>query len=201
MSNQWEYITVEDFAKIRAILSDTKTTQDEKMVSLAAIVQGVSEDTILSLPLSEAQPVFDAVWGLNEHPKRNPYKSEYTFKGWRLKVADSSTMSVAQWVDFQTYGKDIEKHLLDILSCALVPKGKKYNEGYDIGKLRYDLKEFPICDALAVCFFFQKRWLKSMKRTLNYWVGWLTLRGKKARLLRWQALRARAEVSGMLRWL
>lgn len=171
------------------------------MVSLAAIVQGVSEETILNLPLSQAQPVFDAVWGLNEHPKRSKYRSEYSFKGWRLKVADTRDMSVAQWVDFQTYGKDTEKYLLDILSCALVPKGKKYNDGYDIGKLRYDLKEFPICDALAVCFFFQKRWLKSMRHTLDYWVGWLTLRGKKARVLRRQALKTRAEVSAMLRWL
>ena len=136
MQNQWEHITVEDFVKIRAILSDTKTAQEDKMVSLAAIVQGVSEETILNLPLSQAQPVFDAVWGLNEHPKRSKYRSEYSFKGWRLKVADTRDMSVAQWVDFQTYGKDTEKYLLDILSCALVPKGKKYNDGYDIGKLR-----------------------------------------------------------------
>lgn len=199
MGNQWEHITVEEFGKIRAVLSNDKTTQEDKMVSLAAIVQGVSEETILNLPIAQAQPVFDAVWGLNEPPKRNKCQNSYSLKGWRLKVADIQDLSVAQWVDFQTYGRDTEKHLLDILSCALVPKGKKYNEGYDIGKLRYDLKEFPICDALAVCFFFQKKLLRSMRLTLDYWVGWLTMRGKKGREMRRIALQTRAQVSAMLR--
>lgn len=199
MENQWKNITVEESAKIRAVLNDSEATQEEKMIRLAAIVQGVSEDTILNLPLNQASEVFAMVWGLDTPPRRNKTRRIYQVGDWELKVTDANDMSVAQWVDFQTYGKDMEKNMVEVLSCALVPKGKKYNDGYDIEKLKEDLKGLPVCDALAVCFFFQKRWLKSMRRILNYLVGWSALKGRKARPIMKAALQTRAEVSDTLR--
>ena len=199
MENQWKNITVEESAKIKAVLEDSEASQEERMIRLAAIVQGVSEDVILNLPLNQASEVFALVWGLDNPPKRNKVRRTYQVGDWELKVTDATDMSVAQWVDFQSYGKDMEKNMVEVLSCALVPKGKKYNEDYDIEKLKEDLKGMPVCDALAVCFFFQKRWLKSMRRTLNYLVGWTMLKGKKGRELKAKALETRAEVSDMLR--
>ena len=71
MKNQWNNITIEEFAQIRAVLTDKGSNQEEKMIRLAAIVKGVSEDTILNLPLTQAQEVFAQVWELNEMPHRN----------------------------------------------------------------------------------------------------------------------------------
>lgn len=199
MKNQWNNITIDEFAQIRAVLTDKGSNQEEKMIRLAAIVKGVSEDTILNLPLAQAQEVFAQVWELNEMPHRNKVCKTYEIGGWKLHLTTKEKMSVAQWVDFQNYYReDFEGHLPEILSVALVPEGKKYNEGYDIGALIQTLRAFPVCDALAVCFFFQKKYLKSMQRTLTYLVGWSSLKGKKGRQIRQAALQTRRQVSDIL---
>lgn len=198
MSNTWEHITVSEFVKIRAIL-DEERDEEDKMISLAALLLGVDEDTILSMPLEKAHKAFELVHGLDSKPQRSKIRKHYTLKGWSLDCIDSTKMTVAQWVDFQTYGKDMDKHMVEILSCALVPHGKKYNEGYDMEKLKKDLGDMPIGDALAVCFFFQRRWLKSMRRTLTFLVGWMRLKkGPEAKAERKRALELRRLVSAML---
>ena len=91
----------------------------------------------------------------------------------------------------------IERHLADILSVALVPVGKKYNEGYEIEGLKADLWSMNVGDALAVCFFFQRKWLRSMRRTLNYLAGRMWMKGQTE--MRLKAVRYSREVSDMLR--
>lgn len=198
MQNQWDNTTLDEFVKIREVLSDTGRTKEDKMIGLAAIVQGVSEDTILTMPLAEVEPIFARVQGLDNPPQRGKIRRQYQVGKWALKTADAKTMSVAQWIDFQNYYRaDFDKHLKDILSVALVPIGKTYNEGYDIEELKVALGGMYVKDALAVCFFFQRRWLRSMRHTLSYWVGWTTLKGNRE--LRNKALRLRKEVSDLLR--
>lgn len=198
MTSEWEHITLDEFVQIRAVLGDQGRTQEEKMVGLAAVVEGVSEDTILNMPLPKVQPVFARVRGLDSLPPRSKARRQYQVGGWSLRVSEAQDMSVAQWIDFQNYYReDFEKHLKDILSVALVPLGKTYNEGYDMGKLKGDLGGMRIGDALAVCFFFQKRWLRSTERTLNYWVGLTWMRRQK--VLTRAALALRREVSAMRR--
>lgn len=171
------------------------------MIALAAIVQGVDEGTMLDMPLDEAREAFALVQGLDSPPKPNRIRTCYNVGRWSLRVAQMQDITVAQWVDYQNYARaGIEEHTADILSVALVPAGKKYNEGYDMAALKRDLLEMPVCDALAVCFFFQKRYLKSMRRTLNFLVGLSIFRkGKEWKILRERALRERAQVSAMLR--
>lgn len=194
----WYGVTLEKFGRIRAILGDTARSAEDRQVALAALLQGVSEERLLGMPLSEAGAAFAAAAALGEAPRRAKVRKTYLVAGWELRVTEARELSVAQWVDFQTYGRDMEGHLADVLSVVLVPKGKKYNEGYDMEKLKSDLLgHMSVPDALAVCFFFRARYLRSMRRILNYWVGWTTLRGE--RTLRRRALELQAEVSGMLR--
>ena len=98
MKNQWNNITIDEFAQIRAVLTDKGSNQEEKMIRLAAIVKGVSEDTILNLPLTQAQEVFAQVWELNEMPHRN--------KVCKQKVAE---------VEAETFDKLAEQ------GCTVIP--------------------------------------------------------------------------------
>lgn len=198
MEKQWENITLDQFTQIRAILEDKEKNEEDKMISLAAVVQGVDEETILTMPLAQVQPIFASLQGLDRPPQRGRIRRHYQVGKWSLVTTDATKMSVAQWIDFQNYAQDgMEKHLADILSVALVPVGKTYNEGYEMGELKAALGGMGVCDAMAVCFFFQRKWLRSMKRTLNYLVGWTSLKGKKE--LTRKALEVRAEVSALLR--
>lgn len=198
MKEAWNYISLDEFAKIRAIVNDSGRSTEEKQISLAALLQGVDEDTILNLPLAQVQPIFARAMELNEQPQKARPKKVYQVAGWTLRLTEGKDISVAQWVDFQNYGKDMDNHLADMLSVVLVPKGKTYNEGYDIDRLKADLGAcMSVPEALGVCFFFRRKWLKSMRRTLNFLVGWTLMKGQKE--LRRKAMKLQREVSDMLR--
>lgn len=198
MKQAWDYITVGEFAQIRAIMADEGRTAEDKQIALAALMQGVDEDTILTMPLAQVQPIFARALELGNAPKRGKVRGKYIVAGWELTPTEGRDICVAQWVDFQAYAKDMDSHLADILSVVLVPKGKKYNEGYDIEKLKADLRNtMSVPDALAVCFFFRRKWLRSMRYILDFYIGWTVLKGQKE--LRRKALTIRREVSAMLR--
>lgn len=208
MENQWNNITLSEFKQIRAVFADEAKNELDKMVSIAAILQGVDEETINQMPLDEVQPIFAMAWGLNKPPKRSRIRSLYQVGGWKLKVTPLQDISVAQWVDYQNFLRgDLENNMVDLLSVALVPLGKTYNEGYDIAELKRALEQqMYVPDALAVCFFFQRKYLKSMRRTLTALVGWMITRKPKTkealealRIAKKEALKVRREVSAMMR--
>lgn len=198
MEQVWNNISVGEFVEIRAILKDADRDSWDKQVALAALLQGITEEELLNLPLDKATEVFGLLNGLDRPPKRSRIRQLYRVGRWTLKVTQAQEMTVAQWVDFQQYGRDMDRNLVEILSVALVPVGKTYNTGYDIGELKNDIRSrVMIPDALAVCFFFQRRWLQSMRRSLTYLIGWTTLKGwTKAKN---KALQVRREISAILR--
>lgn len=197
MENIYEHITVAQFGQIRAILCSDRQPED-KMIAIASTLQGISEAELLDMDLNHAREVFAVMGGLDEKPKAARIRKVYHVGPWKLRVCEAQDMCVAQWVDYQQFLRQgAEEHMTDTLSVALVPDGKKYNEGYDIAQLRKDIAEkMSMADALAVCFFFQKKWLKSMRRTLTYLVGWTSMKGQKE--LKERALRVRGQVSDML---
>lgn len=198
MEQVWDNISVGEFVEIRAILADESRNAEDKQIAIAALLQGISEDELLNMPLDEAREAFALANSLDSPPKRSRIRQLYRVGAWTLRATEAKDMTVAQWVDFQTFGRDMEKNIVEILSVALVPDKKTYNTGYDIEALKRDIRnKMMLPDALAVCFFFQRKWLKSMQRSLTYLVGWSSLKGWKEQ--KKKALQSRREVSAMLR--
>lgn len=195
-NNIWSEVTLEEYTQIREILDDKSKDKEDMLISLAAVLQGVDEDTILNMPLDKVEPIFEMVQGLAQKPKANRVCRKYNLGEWRLRVSDRQ-MCLAQWIDFQNFAREgYESHLADILSVVLVPEGHSYNNGYDLDRLKADLKKMTVGDALAVCFFFQRRYLKSTRRILSCLIGWMSLKGMKEERKRCLALRK--EVSAIL---
>ena len=69
--NAWKDVTLDEFTQIRAILADKERDDEDKMVALAAVLQGVDEDTILDMPLDKVAPVFELVRSLDSAPVPN----------------------------------------------------------------------------------------------------------------------------------
>lgn len=200
MEQLWDNISVGEFLDLRTIIADEGRSAEDRQIAIAALLQGVSEDELLTMPLDEAREAFALANSLDTPPKRSRIRRLYQVGAWTLRATESKDMTVAQWVDFQTFGRDMEKNIVEVLSVALVPNGKTYNEGYDIETLKRDIRnKMMIPDALAVCFFFQRKWLKSMQRNLNFLVGWTMLKGKKAKELNGKARQIQAEVYRLLR--
>lgn len=194
----WREISVNQFKKIRKVMEENKHNPEDysTLLSLASILSGKSEEEILNTPLAEVQPYFSQVWELDTPPKRSRLKKNYKVGEWELTVTDATKLNVAQWIDFQTFSKDFFGNMIQLLSVVLVPKGKNYNEDYDMSELQSALGEMKIPDAMAVCFFFQKRWLKSMRTTLTFLVG-MGYRKKNKELMQ-RAIAVRKEVSVLL---
>lgn len=69
-------------------------------------------------------------------------------------IKDLEKITYAQFVDFQQYAK--KKDIAGMCSCFLIPKGKKYNDAYNVEKVKEDLLSadyYIVCD---YCFFFRK---------------------------------------------
>lgn len=192
----WKDISVNQFQKIRKVLDENNPDEVSAMISLASILSGKSEEEILTSPLAEVQPYFAQVQELNSPPKRGRLKKNYKVGKWDLTVTDAVKLNVAQWIDFQTFAKDMVSNMVKMLSVVLIPKGKNYNEDYDMSELQSALGEMKIPDAMAVCFFFQRRWLKSMRTTLTCLVG-MGYRKKNKELMQ-RAIAVRKEVSALL---
>lgn len=146
-------------------------------VRVVAILNGMTEDEVLDLPLEKYAALAAAADfltapvlsddGRHVHDgKRLP--ETYTLGGEVLALTKSTKeMVVAQYVDFQTFGKDLTA-IPALLSCLLIPKGKTYNEGYDPADVQRLVRDFlPTSDAYAIAAFFLRTFAVSIRGTLT----------------------------------
>lgn len=152
----WKDISINTYNKL--IKVNTKGDYIEMLdnnVELLSILCDVSEDEILKLTTTEFTSLLQQTSFLINMPKAK-IQDTYIINGKTYKVFLSlKNMSVAQYIDFQTYYKEKDKRLKELLSVFLIPKGKKYGEDYDIDEVINDIGEYlSIVDAHSIMFFF-----------------------------------------------
>ena len=81
----------------------------------------------------------------------------YNIGGKEFEVElDPSKMTVSQYLDFQTFIKDPNKYISNLLACFLIPKGEKYGDSDPLENAKF-LEEncnYAICQDIN--FFFLK---------------------------------------------
>lgn len=161
-----------------------------KQVSIISVLTGMAEEDIYNLPLEEYRQL-----AAKSQYLRHPYEGEIlTAKNYivgkftLVPVEDYRKITTAQYIDFQTFAKDVERNIVEILSCMLIPKGKKYNQDYDVLEVQKALREhLCVADALSLLAFFFVQYRQSIKDSLTYSRGMaMRLRDpeKKRRMLR-----------------
>lgn len=66
--------------------------------------------------------------------------------------------SMSQLIDFRKYSATT--NLSDIVSCYIIPKGHKYNDGYEMEEVIKDINCLPVPDILKMqSFFVQGAWM------------------------------------------
>lgn len=70
--------------------------------------------------------------------------------------------TAGQFFDYTNY-LNKPNSSVDILSVIMIPKGHKYNDGYDLNKVREDILSMRLVDILAVNTFF----LRSLEKFIN----------------------------------
>lgn len=142
-----------------------------KQVRIISILSGMAENDIYNLPIDEYKELAMKMSFLSK-----PYDGEvliaksYTIGRWQLiPTQDFRKITTAQYIDFQTFAAEGEKRIIEILSTMLVPKGKKYNQDYDVMELQQCLREYlSVADALSLFAFFFVQFNLLIKDSLTY---------------------------------
>ena len=170
----WKEISINTFKKLQNVISDVPVTDDATLnninsnIAMLSVLCDVDEDAIASLSTSEYIRLVNDSNFLSDMPKVK-ITDTYVINGKVYKVFLSlKNMSVAQYIDFQTFYKEYDKYTRELLACFLIPEGKRYGEDYDIAEVITDIGEhLSIVDANSILFFFVILYQSLTKTTLN----------------------------------
>ena len=181
----YKHIMVGKYVDLMATIKDYSGSELGLHCELIAIVYDMTEDEVLDLPLSKFEEYEREISFLFTKPKfksRIPNKIVLNGRKYEI-VKDAKQLTAAQYIDYSTYCQlpDKDFRIAEILSVFLVPEGEKYGH-YDIAPVIEEIKNYlDVQTALDICFFFRKKSLKSIERTVFFLQAWTKMMQRKAR--------------------
>ena len=170
----WKDITVDLFLNIQQRLSMIEKTGDEdidninRYIVIISCLSDKDEDVVADLDVNEFGRLVRETNFLNDMPKAK-ITDKYKINGNEYYVhLNLQEMTMAQYIDFQTFYKDKDKYTKQILACFLIPKGKKYCEDYKLEDVINDIGQMSIVDAYSIMFFFTLSFMSLTKTMLTY---------------------------------
>ena len=168
--DNYNKLTLGKYMEIQEISRDEHLEDIDKQVQILSILTGMAEEEILHLPIGEYKELVAKSAFLNpETINVHPIAKRYLVGGFELiPVKDFRKIETCQYIDFQTYAPDLDKYLVEFLSVILVPKGHRYNEGYDILEVQKAIRdEMSVSDGISIAGFFLTWCKKSIVDSLN----------------------------------
>lgn len=167
-------LKIDDFSKLTLRkfyeIDKLKNTEDvvDYEIGVIAILCDCTTNDILELPIGEYKQLRAEAQFLANFPDIKPNcPDNITINGKKYDIMrDLDKVTTAQYIDFQSYLK-MENNVQYVLSCFLIPEGKKYMSGYNIDEVINDILELDIKSALSVCFFFTSLYLLSISSILH----------------------------------
>lgn len=167
----YKTLPVGKYKEILTISKDQSLEEIDKQVKIISVLNDMTEDQILELPLQEYHKLSSSCSFLGKPSTEDHTRIADSYQYGDLTLIptkDIDKMTTAQYVDFQTFSKDPERYLEQILSCFLIPKGCKYNQEYDIKEVQELIRdEMSVSDALSLLAFFFSRLHSSILNFLN----------------------------------
>lgn len=171
----WNEIPISLWKEIKEVKTDDTTQLN---LELLALLCDVSIDDIYSLNVGEINKLLPQIKFLEDFKFDTKFSAKtIVLNGKTYNVSiDLQKFTIAQYIDFQTYWGQKDRDLAKIISCLLIPKGCKYNDGYDVVEVINDIEEhLSITIANSIVFFFLKESVSSIKATLIC-LEWMTKR-------------------------
>ena len=142
--DDYNKLSLGKYIEIQAISEDESLEEIDRQAQILSVLTGVSENEIIHLPIVEYKGLVSRTAFLLNYKdiKYRNVAKKYILGKWELiPVRDFRKIETCQYIDFQTYAPDLDKHLVEFLSVILVPKGHRYNEGYDILEVQQAIRE------------------------------------------------------------
>lgn len=169
--DNYRNLPVGKWLEILELSKDENVDELEQQVKTIAILTGLTEDEVLDLPIMEYKSLASKTKFLEkEYEGKLQIAKSYGLNGMELiPVKDFNKITTAQYVDYQTFSKEGDMYLVQTLSTLLVPKGKKYNDGYDMDAVQQAIREnLSVADVLSLYAFFLTKWVKSIKDSQTF---------------------------------
>lgn len=158
------------YLEIQAVSQDESLEEIDRQAQIIAILTGQDVEEVLHLPIGDYKGLVSRASFLSRDMVYHPVAKKYLVGGYELiPVKDYRKIETCQYVDFQTYAPDLDKYLVEFLSVILVPKGHRYNEGYDILDVQRAIREgMSVSDGVSLAGFFLTLSRQSILNSLNY---------------------------------
>jgi len=169
--DNYRNLPVGKWLEIMELSKDENVDALEQQVKTIAILTGLTDDEVLDLPIMEYKSLAAKTMFLEkEYDGKLQIAKSYGLNGMELiPVKDFSKITTAQYVDYQTFSKEGDMYLVQTLSTLLVPKGKKYNDGYDMDAVQQAIRDnLSVADVVSLYAFFLTKWVKSIKDSQIY---------------------------------
>lgn len=173
MIDNYKSLPLGDYQDILALCKDESLEELDRQVKILSILTKVDEDTLLNLPIQDFKMLTSRMGFLEKDLPTKVTKLEDSYKIGKFElvpVTDMRKVITAQYIDFQSFHQaGFEDHFVEILSCLLVPKGKKYNQDYDIIEVQDAIRRnLNVHDAASLYAFFIFSCRESIKDMLTF---------------------------------
>lgn len=142
----------------------------DKQVKIISILSGMAEPDILALPIPEYKRIAAATEFLMHPCQEGRAAKSYRLGGLELiPTQDLTKITAAQYIDFQTLSKGGEEKTVELCSVFLVPKGRRYADGYDIADVQDAIRRhLSVQDAITLAAFFLRKYAELIVSSLTY---------------------------------
>lgn len=173
MIDSYKSLPIGDYQEILALCKDDGLEELDRQVKILSILTRIGEDELLDLPIQEFKVMTSRMGFLERDlPTEVTRLAEsYRIGGFDLvPVIDMRKISTAQYIDFQSFHQaGFEEHFVEILSCILIPKGRKYNQDYDIIEVQDAIRrDLNVHDGASIYAFFMFSCRESIKDILTF---------------------------------
>ena len=200
MIDNYKDLPLKKFLELRDI--DTEGMEDiDVQVEIIAILADMPEEEVINLPLTEYKKMVSKTAFLATQPKemKNPPKTIKVNGREYDVVSDVRNFTTGQYIDYQSYIKDpenLEKNFDKMMSIFLIPKGKKYGNGYDIAEVVKDALDISVETVIGLSRFFFQQLQSSINNTLTYleWMMKKLSRKEKNKEMKERMEKAREEL-------
>lgn len=153
MVDSWEDMSINQFITLnQTIQADIPETY--KTVNIISILTGLSVEEVEKMPITLFAKLKNQLGFLNTEIPKVKHEDKYNLNGRIYTLnADISSITTAQYIDYQTYIK--ENNPIQMMSLWLIPEGHQYNDGYSMEQVLMDIQDMCFLDVQSIAFFLQ----------------------------------------------
>ena len=163
-------ITIEKHKQIQRLLTDGMEDMQAVQAELLAIYADTDTDTIMSYPLTKYHKLLEKFYNdyFTDFSKAEPaIKDKYTAGDMVLvPMLDFTQITVAQMMDFSVLSTDPIENIEKLLAIFLLPKGKTYNDGYDLMEVQKAILKMSFNELSPLLAFFLK-WFQGCRNHIQ----------------------------------